>query len=509
MTKISVFAAMLSTMTCACHTCASNQAELSPSGTDDMTAPFLAALETVRSGGTMSLTEGTYHFYAPSAALMNVFISNHDQNLPRRVQLPIRGVCNVTICAPATGAKFVFHGESTGIMVMDSHDVALKNISLDWAQSPIGEAQITAIDPNGGFALDWKVRAFDGEGSARMLWDAETKSIKPNTGDIFKPNQAQIGDFVSFRSWERPSPAICLYRAEGVSFDNVAIHSAHGMGLLAQRSKDISWHGGGVFPREGCICSTKADATHFSNCRGEIVVSDALFSGMMDDAINVHSTCLQIVDKLSANTIRCRYMHPQAIGFEVFEPGERLRFIHARTLENGAECTVANVVREDDSNIVLTLDEEGAKALQDHIAGDAVENADWQPSVVFSNNTVKNNRARAALFTTPGKVRVTDNIFDRVSGSAILLAGDAANWYESGACKDVEITGNVFKDCLTSGYQFCTAVIAIAPTVSDLAAQKTPYHSNIRVENNVFDCPGAKLYDAVSATNVVWRGNRE
>ena len=281
------------------------------------------------------------------------------------------------------------------------------------------------------------------------------------------------------------------------------------MGLLAQRSKDISWHGGGVFPREGCICSTKADATHFSNCRGEIVVSDALFSGMMDDAINVHSTCLQIVDKLSANTIRCRYMHPQAIGFEVFEPGERLRFIHARTLENGAECTVANVVREDDSNIVLTLDEEGAKALQDHIAGDAVENADWQPSVVFSNNTVKNNRARAALFTTPGKVRVTDNIFDRVSGSAILLAGDAANWYESGACKDVEITGNVFKDCLTSGYQFCTAVIAIAPTVSDLAAQKTPYHSNIRVENNVFACPGAKLYDAVSATNVVWRGNRE
>lgn len=509
MTKIPVFAAMMSIITCACNTCASSQATLSPSGTDDMTAPLLAAINSVRSGGTVSLTEGTYHFYATSAALMNVFISNHDQNLPRRVQLPIRDVRNVTVSGQKTGAKFIFHGESTGIMVMDSTNVSIKNISLDWAEPPIGEAEIKSIDEKGGIKLEWIVRAFDGEGSARMLWDAETKAIKPGTGDVFSANQARPGDFISFRSWERPSPAICLYRAEDVNFDGVTIHSAHGMGLLAQRSKNISWRGGGVYPREGCLCSTKADATHFSNCRGEINVSNALFSGMMDDAINVHSTCLQIVDKLSANAIRCRYMHPQAVGFEVFEVGERLRFIRAKTLENGPECAVVGIMREDDCNVVLTLDDNGAEALADYHVGDAVENADWQPNATFTNNVVKNNRARAALFTTPGKVRVFDNIFDHVSGSAILLAGDAANWYESGACKDVEITGNVFKDCLTSKYQFCTAVIAIAPTISDLSGQKTPYHSNIRIENNVFDCPGAKLYDAVSAENVIWRDNRE
>lgn len=482
---------------------------LEPNGTTDMTRVVLDAASAVASGGKVLLAEGDYHFNAENAKKMELYISNHDQNLPRRVQLPLCGVSGMTIEGEGKGAKFIFHGESTGILLMDAAQVRIKNISLDWAESPIGEARITSFNANGSPNLEWIVRAFDGEGSARMLWDAKTHAIKPNTGDIFNMNQANVGDFISFRSWERPSPAICLYRASRVAFDNVVIHSAHGMGLLAQRSADIIWDDGGVFPREGCICSTKADATHFSNCRGEILVNGALFEGMMDDAINVHSTCLGIVGKPATNKIRCRYMHPQAIGFEVFEPGERLRFIRSLTLENGPECVVTAVEREDAQHVVLTLDATGAAALADYGEGDAVENADWQPSVGFCGNTVRNNRARAALFTTPKQVTVYHNTFDHVSGSAILFAGDAANWYESGACQDVSICNNVFSNCLTSAYQFCTAVIAVAPTVSDLAAQKTPYHRNIKVTNNFFDCPGAKLYDAISVEDVVWEDNHE
>lgn len=480
---------------------------ISPDGTNDMTRTLLDAVCSAN-GGKIILQEGTYHFDAESAALMDVYISNHDQNLPRRVQLPISGVSNIKIEGEGRGARFVFHGESTGLLLMDGANVTLANISFDWAEAPIGEARVTAIlDAEKRYDLEWIVRAFDGEGDARMLWDAKTQAIQPGTGDIFNFEQAAVGDIISFRSWLRPSPAICLYRTSGVTFRDVAIHSAHGMGLLAQRSADISWNGGGVYPREGSICSTKADATHFSNCRGTIAVTDALFSGMMDDAINVHSTCLAITDIPSTNSIRCRYMHPQAIGFEVFEPGERLRFIKARTLENGPTCKVVGVVREDERTVVLTLDESVAKGLAEYGVGDAVENADWQPSVLFAGNTVKNNRARAALFTTPERVAVVGNTFDHVSGSAILFAGDAANWYESGACQDVTIEGNVFRDCLTSRYQFCTAVIAVAPTVEDLTSQKTPYHSNIKVSHNVFECPGAKIYDGVSVQNVVWRDN--
>ena len=480
-----------------------------PDGTNDMTQAVLDAVNGAAPGACVRFAQGDYHFYASSARLMNVYISNHDQNLPRRVQLPLCGIRDLKLEGLDGGARFIFHGESTGMLVIDSEHVTVTNISLDWAESPIGEARIAAFTKDGTPVLDWTVTAFDGQGSARMLWDAKTRAIKPDTGDVFRMDQAEIGDTISFRSWSRPSPAICLYRASDVSLNDVVVHSAHGMGLLAQRSTNVYWQGGGVFPREGCLCSTKADATHFSNCKGEVSVTDALFSGMMDDAINVHSTCLCIVGKPSADKIRCRYMHPQAVGFEVFKPEERLRFIRSATLENGPECTVVDVVQESEDTVVLTLDEEGAKALAQYGEGDAVENADWQPSVVFKRNTVKNNRARAALFTTPGKVEVVGNMFDHVSGSAILFAGDAANWYESGACCDVLIAGNTFRDCLTSKYQFCTAVIAVAPTVPDLAAQKTPYHRNIRVTGNTFDCPGAKLYDGVSVEGLVWSDNAE
>ncbi len=69
----------------------------------------------------------------------------------------------------------------------------------------------------------------------------------------------------------------------------------------------------------------------------------------------------------------------------------------------------------------------------------------------------------------------------------------------------MQIRDNVFRHCLTSKYQFCTAVIAVSPTVENLAGQKTPYHRGISIIGNTFDCPGAKLYDAISAEEPIWR----
>ena len=483
--------------------CASSAA-ISPNGTNDMTRVLADAISSCRNGGTVELQEGEYHFYSENAREMDFFISNHDQPRPRRIQLPIEGAADFSLIGLGNGAKLVFHGVSTGILVIDSSRVRLANLKLDWAVPPIGEARITAFKADGSAELDFRVHGSDGMGNAQMLWDGTTHAIKPGTGDVFKMSQAAVGDTISFRTWSRPAPAICLYRANGVEFRNVVIHTAHGMGLLAQRSADIAWRGGGVYPREGCFCSTTADATHFSNCRGLVSVTDARFEGMMDDAINVHATCLRIEDIPAPRQIRCRYVHDQAYGFEVFAPGESLRFIRARTLENGPVVVVTAVEPIDERNVLISLDSD----VPGYGVGDAVENAYWQPAVEFNGNTVRNNRARAALFTTSGKVVARGNTFDHVSGSAILFAGDASNWYESGACSDVEISGNRFIDCLTSPYQFCNAVITVAPSVPDLAAQTTPYHRNIRIFGNVFASPGAKTWDAISAANIIWRDNQ-
>ena len=88
-----------------------------------------------------------------------------------------------------------------------------------------------------------------------------------------------------------------------------------------------------------------------------------------------------------------------------------------------------------------------------------MENLTWTPEVYFTGNTIRNNRARGSLFTTPRKVVVENNVYDHVSGSAILLSGDCSYCYESGACRDVLIRKNRFINVLSSLYMEADAVI--------------------------------------------------
>jgi hypothetical protein len=316
------------------------------------------------------------------------------------------------------------------------------------------------------------------------------------------------GDVLTFRQgWQRPHPAGTVYRSRDTALIDCPIHASHGMGLLAQRSENIRLSGGGVFPRKetGRYFSTSADATHFSNCRGLVRAENGLYEGMMDDAINVHATCLRIEEKLDARTIRCRYVHGQSIGFETFLPGETLRFIQAKWLTPRDPRKVRAVRRLDTSRLLITLDGDIPGDLG---AGDAVENADWFPEVVFRGNTVRHNRARGTLFTTSHRVLVENNTFEAIAGSAILLAGDANGWYESGACQETLIRGNLFRDNLTSRFQFTEAVISIYPEIPDLKGQREHYHRNVRIEDNTFETFDVPLLFAISTRGLSFTGNR-
>jgi len=94
-------------------------------------------------------------------------------------------------------------------------------------------------------------------------------------------------------------------------------------------------------------------------------------------------------------------------------------------------------------------------------------------------------RARGVLVSTPGRVLIERNRFAS-SGSAVLIAGDANYWYESGAGRDVTIRGNVFAPaCLGSPYQFGEGIVSVYP---EIPAPDTafPFHRNIRIEDNEF-----------------------
>ena len=490
-------------------------------------------------GGVLELADGTYHFYSNSATNMRFHVSNHDQPEVRPVFLPFIGVTNVAVVAK--NAKLVMHGMGTAILVRDSLGVSFKGITVEWEKPFFAKAEIVGFEggktrvrfprrdrvvvEDGKVMLcgeDWKVNLLEGN-----VFDGRTHEMIERTADVFFSGKgsacengdflvdvdlskvgagAKVGDVYVMRNGYRPHPIVCLDRAKDTVFEDFVFRDGFGMGILAQKSENVTLRGGGCYPRDGGeYNSNTIDATHFSNCRGTMTVENCRFEGMMDDALNVHSTCLGIVAKPSDDTIRCRYMHPQAIGFGVFSAGDAVRFIVGKTLENGFVGRVKSVVEHDEREVTLVLD---GPIPPEYGVGDAVENADWQCAVVFRNNTVANNRARGVLFTTPKKIVCEGNFFDHVSGSAILLAGDAQGWYESGACEDLVIRKNRFRDCLTSVFQYCDALVSIHPEVRDLGAQKRRYHRNILIEDNDIETFDVPLLFALSAENVTWRNNR-
>ncbi len=484
------------------------------------------------------IPKGIYHFYPEGAHRMSLYVSNHDQQDVLPVGVPLVDMKNIIL--DGQGSTFMFHGLMQPVLIMDSEDVTCRNISIDYATPFYAEGKIVKIE-NGKTTLEiperfswsvedgkfytrgdgWKVRAatalgFHEDGSmvatgrpGDAYWGSKAVQVSRNQVEFAQDARElgfDMGQILVLRIWNRPFPAMVLHQSVNTQLETVNFLSSQGMALLAQMSRGVTIRGGGCVRGDSRVHTAGADATHFSNCAGHISVQNALYEGMMDDAINVHSTCLSIEKVIAPNRVELRFMHPQAVGFDVFPVGSTLQFIKGKTLENHPSLGKAVAVeRVDELTVRVTLE----KPLPDGIGtGDAVENADFYPSVDFSHNIVRANRARGSLFTTPKPVVVDGNRFIGSSGSAILLAGDAQGWYESGRCRNVIIRNNLFEHNLICRYQFTEGIISIYPEVKEPTAQKERYHENILIEHNTFITHRVPLVYAISADNITFRNNK-
>ncbi len=531
---------------------AATEIAVSASVAADATRAVQAAIDRARTsgGGTIRFEKGEYHFRSADAATAALYISNHDKLPTHPVFLPLTNLVDVTV--DGGGSRFVFHGQGIAALVMDSVRVTLKGFSIDWSRPYNTELTVRGFADGGtlvsvdrtrfpveirngklyAIGEDWAMPTgygivFDGtsheilERVASVRFDGTAKARDDGLlwlgTDLSKIGLrgAKAGDvFVSRPCAEpwRPHPAIAAYRATDTVLEDIVIHAAFGMGVLAQRCENFALRGTGrgaektcgAWPSEGRACAQMVDATHFVNVKGKVSVTNSRFERMLDDAINVHSTGLGIVSNPAPDVIVCRGLHEQGWGFEMFRPGETLRFIRARTLENGDEVRVTAVRALSPRETELRLERPVPAGFG---VGDAVENADWQCSVDFTDNIVARNMARGVLFTTPKPVRVERNLFENVSGAAVLLAGDVRLWHETGGCRDVRIAKNVFRNCLTSKFQYCEAVISAYPTVEDVAAQTVAYHQKLTVADNVFETFDAPLLFARSVDEIAWRNN--
>ncbi|RZK51856.1 MAG: alpha-1,3-galactosidase B, partial [Pedobacter sp.] len=284
----------------------------------------------------------------------------------------------------------------------------------------------------------WEMRPGSG-----IAFEKDTKRIVFNSGDIavgtkgvteLSPGRISVrwknkkllpGTVIAMRSGPRPSPGIFIHKGKDISLEHVKVHYAEGMGLLAQLTENIYMDGFSVCLRgknDPRYFTTQADATHFSGCWGKIISKNGLYEGMMDDAINVHGTYLKLIQKIDDYTVIGKYMHGQSYGFDWANVKDTVQFIRSSTMElwdTKNTITSISAVQGDVKTPIKEFKITFSKPLDTEIdpakTAIGIENLTWTPSVIFTKNVIRNNRARGALFSTPKPVVVSENLFDHTS----------------------------------------------------------------------------------------------
>ncbi len=518
---------------------------------------FWDLLEKASSVGTtdkpsiVRVPKGIYHFYQDQCGQEELYISNGLQQNPRYVGISLRNLKNVII--DFQGSELQIHGQVLPIAMRHCDNCTLRNFIIDSTSPLMQQIEIVKNDEKGiifkpapgvrcrteNNNIIFESEFWKGHLSGGSVFDKKTKHLLHNVTDIsvnfqnaqqnadgtftcpfWKDGRLSTGSVVVLRPFIFPT-TIFLDQCRDTKLADIKIHYGNAKAVLAQLCENVHLDGVSITLRgaDDPRCFTaNADSTHFSCCKGKIIVENGVFEAAMDDAINVHGIYTKVVRRVNNKTIHVQFMGQGSWGYEWARSGDAVRFIHSRKMDHYMGifriATVKPIDRPDFTGVKileLTFDESLPEFVQsDGTCG--VENMAWNPDVVFRKNIVRNNRARGCLFSTGGSVLVEDNLFDHVSGTAILFCGDCNFWYESGPCRNVVIRGNRFVNCMGSFYQYCNAIISIFPEIPDFDDQHLFYYGGREdafvIEKNEFETFDFPILYGRSIDGLTFRHNK-
>lgn len=488
---------------------------LSNSGSQDFVAILRKNLEQAGGNLIIRLPTNTYHLTDEELAKQFLHISNNDSGL-KSIAFSIRHRQGLTI--DGQGSTLLIQGKVIPFLIENSQGITLKNFILDWETDYHAELQIEQSDSDGTIFRvlnNCAVMFMDGrvyfddypdnlsveryhlhllEYDSQKLIPAEnandfflnsTYRMEPVSADVFRVkglsgDAFQPGGLFIATNHVRPAPGIVVSDSSKVNIEDVTIHYAPGMAILAQRSADVELRRVTVKRNISRRISALADASHFVMCQGHIHLSECGFSGQLDDATNVHGIYGVIHKILDDHTLVIALQHYQQLGILLGNPGDNVRFLRFPehlTLGNN-QITHIRCINERYQHIVFA--DPISTSL---VVGDILENLTLYPSLTIERCNFVDNRARGILITTPEKVLVTQTKFSN-PGSAIRISGDATDWFESGATNNIEIVGNEFQNCNYGSSVWGKATIDVYPAFDMPAGYQ--YHQSVVIRNNQF-----------------------
>lgn len=480
--------------------------------------------------------KGCYHFYPEEAIRAPYYISNttseeENPDVTKTIGILLKGLHNLTF--EGNDSTFIFHGKQTMFLLDGCKNIEIRNLHTDYARPTVTEMTITEsgthyfdvqVHPDSRYEIRDDKLVWIGEGwsfsegpmqtydpLSNTTWRVDNWSELADSVEELEPMKLRLhfdhgpevvpGQVLQSRDGIRDQVGVFIVESSNITFSDVGLHFLHGLGVVGQFSDNLTFQRMDISPRleTGRTVTGFADFIHMSSCRGKITVADSRFAGSHDDVVNVHGTYLRIVEKLSANRVKVRFMHPQTYGFMAFHPGDEIEFVRSGSLTTYAANEVIEVTRLNPRELILTLAQSIPEGIGSH---DVIENVTWTPEVEVVNNHLARVPTRGILVTTRRKVGIKGNVFDRMQMSAILVALDAESWYESGKVEEVTIAENHFIEC--GGIEH--PVIFISPENTEVD-ESTPVHEGIVIKNNRFETGETLVLSAKSTRGLVFSAN--
>lgn len=514
--------------------------------TIDSTPGIIDALKLCKKSGASELIfeKGIYHFYPDKGTDKYCFVSNNDEGLKRVVFL-FEGFKNLTI--DGQGSTFIFHGFVNPFVIENSSGITFKNFQVDCERAFHSEGIILAsnedemdleIPEQFPFRISNNILTFTngeeenkrkttvskndvfGYGSllefdtekketAFMVYDyyldapLVARSLGGNKVRIYlKGIKGTVGNTMVFSPNHRNYPGFILSDSRDIRFEKIDIHHSGGMGVVGQRTHNVTLESCNVVPSRSRMISCTADATHFTNCTGKIELHNCIFTNQMDDATNIHGIYVQISDIIAADEIMVELKHAQQLGFDFLKKGTLVEFVKGLSLITEG---TANVIEAEKINKNFTRIKLSRNLPESIKQGDALGEVRNFPEIHIHGNYIGKNRARGMLLNCRGKTIVENNTFHS-PGASILFEGDASYWFEQGGVSDCIIRNNVFDNCLFGVWG--SAIIDVAAGIKE-DRETSRYNKNIRIYGNTFRLfEDSYILHLYCVDNLIYKNNK-
>ncbi len=315
---------------------------------------------------------------------------------------------------------------------------------------------------------EWKLDAPD-------IYAKEAKAINSREGFLrFSAAQQsvfdaiELGDFVVLDF--RHSRGIRMENCSDVRIDDVTIWSVPSIGVICRfmdgtnvfsyRIEPGPTPPGASVPR---LFSTCADGFNYAYARTGPVLEDCDFSGMGDDAVNLHGIAFYVA-RVEGKTVYLLRPYNEEAFASVIRPGDEVRSMRPDTFGiKGTATSTSFAVEQNPPDDFAAIAEEvwQSKAvksgrltvyrleLEDELnvqAGDFLEvPAISAPGYIIRNNTFYNHRG-CGLRLMSSRGIIQDNVIENVKQGAIKLGAELTFFREAGWVQDIIVSGNTIRN---------------------------------------------------------------